>query len=304
MRNAFIKTFSELAAKDKDMMLLTGDLGFTVFEDFMKQYPEQFVNCGVAEQNMIGMAAGLALSGKKVFVYSIIPFLTMRAFEQVRDDVCIHNLNVKLVGVGGGYSYGFLGPTHHSLEDIALMKVLPNMKVVVPADPAETEAVVRALAADTGPAYLRLGKSKEANLHDAGLNLDWGKASVLKDGGGLTIIGAGPILSNVLQAAKILQAEGIDCRVVSMNVVKPLDEAEVFAAAKKGKIVTAEEHNVIGGLGDSVAALIATGIDRCQLLKLGVEDRFMTIAGDQDHLRGKNGLSAEGIADRIRKFVK
>jgi len=304
MRKAFIKALGEIVAKDKNVMLLTGDLGFSVFEEFAANFPDQYLNCGVAEQNMVGVAAGLALSGKKIFVYSIIPFATMRPFEQIRNDVCMHNLNVKIIGVGGGYSYGHLGTTHHPIEDIAIMKVLPNMKVFVPADPTETEFVVQAVAKDSGPAYIRLGKSKEENLHNAPFDMKIGKANVLREGDTLTIIGAGPILRNAIQAADILDKSNISCRVVSLITVKPLDKEQVIKSAKIGPVVTIEEHSVIGGIGDSVAAVLAEENLNNGFKKMGVEDRFMTIVGDQDYLRAENKLSPEQLAASISDFYK
>lgn len=302
MRKAFINALSNLAAKNKNIYLLTGDLGFSVFEDFMKDYPGQYLNCGVAEQNMVGMAAGLAMSGKKVFVYSIIPFVTMRPFEQIRNDVCAQNLDVKIVGVGGGYSYGQLGATHHSLEDVAIMKALPNMKVLVPSDPIETELAVKAITEDSGPAYLRLGKSKEEKLHDSPFDMKISKSNVLKEGKNLTIMGIGPVLLNALRAADILAQENIDCKVVSMMSVKPIDKEEIIKDVKMGPIITLEEHNIIGGLGDSVGSVVAESGLRCRFKKIGVEDRFMKIVGDQEFLRAENGLSPEKIAETILKF--
>lgn len=306
MRIAFIKALTRLAKKDKRVMLLTGDLGFSVFEEFVRTFPRQYLNCGVAEQNMVGMAAGFALSGKKVFVYSIIPFATMRPFEQVRNDVCLHDLDVKIVGVGGGYSYGQLGATHHSIEDIAIMKALPNMKVLVPADPMETELTVKAMAHDRGPTYLRLGKSKEENLHRRTFPFRIGQSNVLRGGSFVTVIGCGPILKNVLRAAEILARKNISCKVISMPTVKPLDERAVMSAAKAGPVVAVEEHSVIGGLGDSIAAVVAQANlpQKRRFKKIGVEDRFMKIVGDQEYLRSQNGLSPERLARSIASLVK
>ncbi len=302
MRKAFVSALTELARDNKDVFLLTGDLGFSVFEDFIKIFPGQYLNCGVAEQNMVGMAAGLAMNGKHVFVYSIVPFATMRPFEQIRNDVCLHNLGVKIVGVGGGYSYGQLGATHHALEDIAIMKTLPNMRVFVPADPIETALAVRAIAFDGQPAYLRLGKSKEENLHPAPFELQVGKANVLRNGGDLTVIGAGPILRNALGAAEILSGQGINCRVISMTTVKPLDKDEIIRSAGMGPLVTVEEHSIIGGLGESVAAVLTEANLNCGFKKIGVEDKFMKVVGDQDYLREQNKLGPRQLAESISAF--
>lgn len=305
MRNAFIKALGEVVASNKNVILLTGDLGFSVFEGFASTFPDQYLNCGVAEQNMVGVAAGLALSGKKIFVYSIIPFVTMRPFEQIRNDICLHNLDVKIIGVGGGYSYGHLGPTHHPIEDIALMKALPSMKVFSPADPIETALVVEAVTEDSGPAYVRLGKSREENVHEAPPSFTIGKAITLREGRDATIIGSGPILKNALRAAHILADKKISCGVVSMPTIKPLDIEVVLKAAETGLVVTVEEHSVIGGLGDSVAAALAQANlpKTFRFKKVGVEDRFMKIVGDQEYLRSQNGLSAEQLAESVSRLL-
>ena len=182
MRTAFIKTLTELAKKDKSIYLLTGDLGFSVFEEFKKKFPDRFINCGVAEQNMMGVAAGLAMNRKKVVVYSIIPFVTMRCFEQVRNDVCLQNLDVKIVGVGGGMSYGQQGLTHHAIDDIAVMRSLLNIRIIVPADPIETELAVKSMLKINGPVYLRLEKSEEENIHSKPFNYKIGEIYEIKKG--------------------------------------------------------------------------------------------------------------------------
>src|SRR3989344_673219 len=303
MRLAFIKTLSEFVRKNKNTILLTGDVGFSVFEDFIKEFPGQYINCGVAEQNMLGVAAGLALSGKKVFVYSIIPFVTMRPYEQLRNDICLQNLDVKIVGVGGGFSYGVLGSTHHALEDLAITRALPNLTVVVPADPIETKLAVGAITKLKGPVYLRLGKSKEEDVHRGLFKFGIGKANILKTGKDAAIIGIGPIIKNALIAANILKKEaGVSLGVVSMTTLKPLDEGFVKSVAKRAKsIFTIEEHNLIGGLGDAVAAVLLKNRFRGIFEKLGVSDRFAGVIGNQDFLRSRNNLSPREIAKFVGK---
>lgn len=304
MRNAFIKSLTALARRRKDIHLLTGDLGFSVFEGFAREFPGRYLNCGVAEQNMMGVAAGLALSGKQVFVYSIVPFVTMRCFEQIRNDVCIQNLNVKIVGVGGGFSYGKFGPTHHAIEDIAVMRALPSMVVVCPADPVETELAVCEIAQRKGPVYLRLGRSTEEVLSPRSLPFELGKARVLRKGRDLTLIGVGPIVKNVLRAAELLEeTHGIRATVASIGTVKPIDVSFILNEAKRTKaIFTIEEHNMVGGMGEVVATVLAERRTAGTIFeRIGVGDSFVKTVGEQDYLRKENRLSPETLVHTIIK---
>ena len=304
MRTAFIKTLTKLAEKDKNIYLLTGDLGFSVFEEFKKKFPERYVNCGVAEQNMIGVAAGLALSGKKVVVYSIIPFVTMRCFEQIRNDICLQNLDVKVVGVGAGFSYGAQGPTHHAIEDLAIMRSLPNMTVLCPVDPIETGLAVKAMFKLKGPVYLRLGKSKEENIHSKSFEFKVGRANLIKNGKDITIMGIGPILKNALNAAEILEKEmNISVRIISMTTFKPLDKNIVLKAVKETKaIFTIEEHSLVGGLGSAVAEILAESKDKILFRRITLPNEFCKEVGSQEYLREKNNLSVKGIKKTIEKI--
>lgn len=306
MRIAFIRTLTEMAAHDKNIHLLTGDLGFSVFEDFAKKFPNQYLNCGVAEQNMMGMAAGMALCGKKVLVYSIVPFVAMRCFEQIRNDVCLHNLDVKVVGVGGGFSYGALGRTHHAIEDLAIMRALPNMTVLCPADPLETELAVRAMLESSGPAYLRLGKSKEENIYSSSFDFEIGRAHVVKKGKDIAVMGIGPILKNAILAAENIEKKlGITVRVVSMSTLKPLDSRSVIEAAKNVKaICTLEEHSIIGGLGDAVSRVLTEAGHPVIFRSLGIKDALSKEIGDQVFLREKNNLSVESIEHTLEDIWK
>lgn len=303
MRNSFIEILTELAEQDKLIYLLTGDLGFSVFENFAKKNNDRFINCGIAEQNMMGFAAGLALSGKKPIVYSIVPFVTMRCFEQIRDDVCLQNLNVKIVGVGAGFSYGQLGGTHYAIDDIAIMRVLPNIKIFSPADSFEAKAAVRAMMNFNGPAYLRLGKGREPLIHNKELNLIPGKCILLKDGSDITIIGTGAITKNALIAAETIEKEmHISCRVLSMLTIKPLDVEAIINAAKNTKaIFTVEEHSVVGGLGEATASVIAQSQYKPFFKIIGINEGLASIVGDQDYLRNICDLSTEKIKIQIKK---
>lgn len=304
MRETFIETLKKLAQKDKNLWLLTGDLGFSVLEDYIEKFPKQYLNMGVSEQNMIGTACGLALSGKTVFVYSIIPFITLRPLEHVRNDICMQNANVKLVGIGSGFSYGQLGPTHHSIEDVAVMRSLPNMIVVCPGDPWEAQEATRAIYKLNGPAYLRIGKKGESNLHGKGVKFILGRGIVTRDGANLTVIACGSMLETALEVADQLNSKNISARVISMHTVKPLDKNLVLESAKKtGAIFTLEEHSVIGGLGSAVAEVLCEAGIPVKFHRFGVRDKFTKIAGTQRYLRSINGLSPDEITKSILKKI-
>jgi transketolase len=288
MRPAFVSALCELAAEDERIWLLCGDLGYSALEPFRDTFPARYVNAGVAEQNMTGLAAGLALSGKVPFTYSIANFPTLRALEQIRDDVCYHDCNVKIVSVGAGFSYGAQGYTHHGVEDIAIMRALPEMVVVSPGDPVEARLATRAIAKHDGPCYLRLGKSGETTIHKSDPDFAIGRAIVLAEGTDVTLIATGAVLKDTVEAADKLRAEGIGARVLSMHTVSPLDVAAVRAAASEtGAIVTIEEHNVVGGLGSAVADVLAEmGGPRPKLRKVGVPARRYHEIGSQKYMRG------------------
>lgn len=307
MRNAFIETLEEEASKNKDIILLTGDLGFTVFENFQKKFPNRFFNMGVAEANMMGVATGLALSGKIPLVYSIAPFITLRPYEQIRNDVCLHNVNVKIIGVGGGLAYAHLGPTHHITEDLAIMRVLPNMIVLCPADPIEAKLAVKATIKHQGPVYLRLGKKGEPKIHTGEIKFEIGKGVIVKKGNDICLITCGPIVYNALQAAFLLDKEKISTAVVSMHTVKPLDILLLENLIKKYKaIFTIEEHNLIGGLGGAVAEFLAENLNKKNLIfkRIGLNDCFCQEIGDYDFLRNIYNLSPQKIAKTIIDYLK
>lgn len=301
MRTAFIETLFELARKDERITLIVGDLGFGVVTRFMEELPKQFVNAGVAEQNMTGLATGMALSGKIVFTYSIANFPVIRCLEQIRNDVCYHNANVKIVAVGGGMAYGSLGISHHATEDLAIMRALPHMIVVAPGDPVETRLATRALVEHEGPAYLRLGRAGEPILHTSKPNFQLGKAITVCKGSDVTLISTGGQLHETMKAANFLAGKGIQARVLSMHTLKPLDtEAVLLAASETSAIFTIEEHSVIGGLGGAVAEVLmeAKLKPRC-FKRIGLKDTFSSIVGDQDYLRSQYGLDASGIVATI-----
>lgn len=302
MRTAFANTLLEMAKTDPRIMLMVGDLGFGVVTDFMEQLPNQFVNAGIAEQNMTGMAAGMALSGKIVFTYSIANFPVLRCYEQIRNDVCYHNAAVIIVPVGGGMAYGSLGPSHHATEDIAVMRALPNMIVVAPGDPTETRLAVQALVNRTGPAYLRIGRAGEPLVHHIPPDFKLGRAITVRQGSELTLIATGGMLYNTVEAAKQLSEIGIDARVLSMHTIKPLDTDALLAAAREtDAIYTVEEHSVIGGLGSAVAEFLLESANRpAYFHRIGLPGEFSSVVGSQAYLCNHYGLDAKGIAHTVK----
>jgi transketolase len=304
VRTAFIQTLCELAATDQRIWLLTGDVGYSVLEGFRDTYPDRYVNVGVAEQNMTGIAAGLASSGKIVFTYSIANFPTLRCLEQIRNDICYHQLPVRVVAVGGGFAYGPQGYTHHGTEDLAIMRALPSMTVVAPGDPVETRLATRALVSLPGPAYLRLGKSQEPVVYAAPPDFTIGKAIQLRGGGDATLISTGAMLAHTLDVAdQLASQEGLRARVLSMHTLKPLDvEAVRSAACETGGIVTVEEHSVTGGLGSAVAdVLAAMDRPRCALRKFGAPDGLQDRIGSQAFLRRMCGDLRTLVRDCLKR---
>ena len=303
MRNAFIRGLTAAAEADPRIVFLTADLGYKIFDDFSVRFPGRFMNVGVAEANMIGVAAGLALSGLRPFVYSIAPFATLRCLEQIRNDVCYNNVPVTIVGAGGGYSYGPNGPTHHAVEDIAVMRSLPNMTVVCPADPVEAELAVHAIADLELPTYLRLGRAGDPVVHRQAPRFRIGEAITMQNGSQCTLISTGGMLPTALEAAALLAGE-VSCRVVNMHTVKPLDSAALRACCSETSMLfTLEEHSRIGGLGGAVGEWLVDNGLQLPLTAFGTRDSFNHRCGSQEYLREEQNLSAAQIASRIRARV-
>jgi transketolase len=306
VRTAFIDTLLELARRDSRITLIVGDLGFGVVNRFMQELPAQFVNAGVAEQNMTGLAAGMALSGKTVFTYSIANFPVVRCLEQIRNDVCYHNADVKIVAVGGGFAYGALGYSHHATEDIAFMRALPNMTVVAPNDPVEAELATRAVASLPGPCYLRLGRAGEPRVHESLPDFSIGRAVTVREGRHVSILATGGLLGVAVAAADRLAASGISARVLSVHTIKPLDvDAVLLAARETDALVTLEEHSVIGGLGGAVAEVVLEARVRPRVFKrIGLADCLSAAIGDQDYLRLCAGLDVQSVTATIRGLLR
>lgn len=297
MRNHVIAELEKVALADSRVMLLTADLGFSVVENFAKLYPKRYVNVGIAEQNLAGIAAGLALEGNMVFVYSIGNFPTLRCIEQIRNLICYHNANVKILAVGGGFAYGDLGMTHHATEDIAMMRALPNMRVYVPSDVNEAVSCFRELISYDGPGYLRMARGKERNIFPEGYSFHTSGVNCLKKcGSDVNILFSGTIGSESVKLQQLLEESGIDCGLYSLPHIKPINQADVLDIAKRCKlIVTMEEHNVIGGLGGAVAETLASERNHARLMRTGLQDVFTSEVGNQEYLRDYYGLSASKL---------
>ena len=306
MRDAFAREMTTLAAQRTDVTLLSGDIGNRMFDHYKEVAPERFFNCGIAEANMMSVAAGMALSGMRPVVYTIAPFTTTRCLEQIRVGVAYHQAPVVIVGTGSGLSYSELGPTHHSLEDMAILRTLPGLNVVAPADSSELVAQLREALNSRYPTYMRIGKKGEPLLHSEDSRLGIGKANMLREGTDLLVVGVGPILGEALQAAKIVSEEGISVAVASLGGVKPLDDSFIEEMSKRfSRWLSVEEHGITGGLGSALLEWSAErGEAPIRLGRLGVPDLFIHELGNQNYSRARLGLDAEGLAKSYRKAVR
>ncbi|MBF0613208.1 MAG: transketolase [Magnetococcales bacterium] len=306
MRDAFVKRLTLLAAANPRVFLMTGDLGFGVLTDFAEKFPSQFLNVGVAEQNMIGVATGLALEGRIVFAYSIGNFSTLRCLEQIRNDACYHDANVKVVCVGGGFSYGALGMSHHATEDIGILRVLPGITVSVPGDVWEAAEATASLAATPGVGYLRLDKSHASGIDNSQETFQLGKIRTVRQGRDITLACCGGILGVVMAAAQELEKDGITCRVLSVHTIKPMDQETICqAAVETGGIVTVEEHTVDGGLGGVVAeTCLENGCIPKKFARMGLKNTFAAVVGSQEYLRQRYELDSAAIVTRVRVLLQ
>lgn len=303
MRTAYLDTLYELAQKDKRVYALISDNGAIVYDKYRRDLPEQYLNLGISEANMIGMAAGMASCGKIPFAYTIGAFLAYRAFEFIRNDVCIQNQNVKIVGTGAGQVYSALGPTHHSTEDLGGLRALPNLTILCPASPLEVKKATKAAYEHDGPVYLRLGTNKEAEVYEKDYEFQIGKAVTLKKGKDITLIGTGSILKDVLDAAEQLENKGISARVIDMHTIKPVDKETIIKAVEEtGKIVTVEDHNVIGGLGSAVAEMVAEYGKSIKFKRLGLEN-FSKGYGTYDEVKLSNRIGQRDICKQIKDII-
>jgi transketolase len=293
-RIAFADALIGLAEADPRVVAVANDsIGSSNLKEFKRRFPGRLVNVGIAEQNLVGVSAGLAGAGKLPFACAASCFLTARALEQVKVDLAYSHHNVKVCGMSSGLAYGELGPTHHSIEDLAWTRAIADMTVIVPADPMETAQAVRAAASLDGPVFLRLSRMPVPAVHPAGYTFEVGRAALLRTGSDLTIIGAGVTVARALEAAALLEADGLSAAVLNLSTIRPIDREQVVEAAERGPIVTVEEHTVVGGLGSAVAEVVVT-TQPVRMAMLGVPGVFAP-TGSPEFLLEHFGLTAEGI---------
>jgi transketolase len=306
MRNAFADEITKLALIDQRIILLSGDIGNRLFDNFKKLFPNRFYNCGVAESNMASMAAGLAKNGLIPITYTITPFNTIRCLEQIKIDICYHNLPVIIVGVGAGLSYGSLGGTHHACDDISLLRALPNINVVCPADAIEVRSLLNQVIKLNKPTYLRMGKKGEPLIHNNPINLKIGKAIEVKNGKDICIISTGNMVYESIKSANLLDNENINAKVINMHTVKPLDEDLLKDLCNSfSLLISIEEHSIIGGLGSSIAEwLIDNNIKNTSLFRIALPDKFIHPIGSQSYLREKLGLTDKKLTLKILNYLK
>ena len=299
MRTAYLDTLYELANKDKRVYALISDNGAIVYDKYREDLPSQYLNLGISEANMLGMAAGMASRGKIPFAYTIGAFLAYRAFEFIRNDICLQKQNVKIVGTGAGMVYSALGPTHHSTEDLGGLRALPNLTILSPASPLEVKKATTAAYGQEGPVYLRLGTNKEPEIYQEDYRFEIGKGVTLREGNDATLIGTGSILKDILDAAELIEGRGIHTRVINIHTIKPIDKEIILQAAEEtGRIVTIEDHNVIGGLGSAVAEVVAESGKGVKFKRIGLGG-FSQGYGTYAEVKEYNGIGIGRICKEV-----
>lgn len=306
MRDTFVRTLIEEAKSNKNIELVTGDLGFGVLKPYWEAVSDQFTNAGIAEQNMTSVAAGMALEGKTVFTYSIGNFSTLRCLEQIRNDCAYHNADVKVVCVGGGFVYGSLGMSHHATEDIAILRALPDVKVICPGDLVEAEAATKAIANTKGTFYLRLGRGGEKRVHNTEIKFEIGKALKIQSSigkGKIAVFSSGAILDDTYDACCNLIEEGFGIEQFSFHTVKPIDKETIVNCAENcDYIITVEEHNIIGGFGSAVAEVMAEYGGKAKLVRIGLNDEYCIKVGSQQYLRQQYNIDSNAIITKVRSL--
>ena len=303
MRTAYLDTLYDLASKDKKVYALISDNGAIVYDKYRKDLGAQYLNLGISEANMLGMAAGMASCGKIPFAYTIGAFLAYRAFEFIRNDICLQKQNVKIVGTGAGEVYSALGATHHSTEDLGGLRSLPNLTILSPASPLEVRKATIAAYEYDGPVYLRLGTNREPEIYTGDYPFEIGKGVTVREGKDITLIGTGSILKDVLDAAEMLQDIGVDARVINIHTIKPIDKEIIEQAIiETGKIVTIEDHNVIGGLGSAEAEVIAEYGSGVTFRRLGLHG-FSEGYGNYAQVKAKNGIGVDSICKEVKECL-
>lgn len=304
MRNRFASTIEDLAVSNERVCLLSGDIGNRMFDRFKEKAPGRFINCGIAEANMMSMAAGMALSGMKPVVYTIAPFTTLRCLEQIRTGVAYHEAPVVIVGTGSGLSYAELGATHHSLEDIAILRSIPNMQICAPADSEELEAYLREAIESGKPTYIRIGKKGEPTIQGISKSPKIGRARSVHSGGKILLLAIGPIIEEAIKAREVLGGTKSGIEIVSMGSVKPLDTEflEKMAERNYRQWVTLEEHSKIGGLGSAVIEWLSENKISIDIEKIGTEDKFIHKLGTQNYTRRQQGMDSDNIIKLIEGY--
>ncbi len=304
MRFIFVKELIKYAKKNKDVYLITSDLGYRAFEDFKSNFPKRFINVGVAENNMIGIAAGLALTGKKVFVYSILPFLVFRSLEQIRNNICHNNLDVTLVGAGGGFSYGPQGISHNTSEDISIIRSLPNINVFNPGSRLEITEIMKIIFKNKKPSFLRLGKCPEKDFYKKSTKLKNGKGLIVSKGRDLTIYCTGNILENVYDAVNKVKLMGFSINLISMPIMKPINSQFIKSNLQSKKILTIEENSTVGGLSSIIPTIFVKSFkNKIKFKSIALEDIVHNKIGDQNYLRDINKLSVSRIYKFLIKYL-
>lgn len=293
----------DLASQDRRIYALISDNGAIVYDKYRKDFPAQYLNLGISEANMLGVAAGMASCGKIPFAYTIGAFLAYRAFEFIRNDICLQKQNVKIVGTGAGEVYSSLGPTHHSTEDLGCLRSLPNLVIITPASPMEVKKATAAAYEYEGPVYLRLGTNKEAEIYGKDYIFEIGKGVLVKEGCDITLISMGSMVKDTLDVAEILYNEGISARVINIHTIKPIDKKIILQAAEEtGKIITIEDHNIIGGLGSAVAEVIAECDYKVQFHRIGLTG-FSEGYGTYTQMKENNGIGKSAIYELVKEVL-
>lgn len=305
MRDAFIDSLSKMAANDKDIFLITGDLGFGVLDNFAEKFPAQFLNVGVAEQNMTGIATGLALSGYKVFTYSIANFTTLRCLEQIRNDACYHNANVNVVSIGGGFGYGALGMSHHATEDLSIMRSLPNIEVIAPGDDFETKEATKYVVNSSKPSYLRLERASHTYEDNLGNDFEYGKIRKIREGNDVAIFCAGGVTQVAMNAAKTLSKKDISLGIYSVHSLKVIDYETISKVFENyAGVITIEENNLKGGLGSAISEIcIDNKIFPKSLKRMGLEDIYSSVVGSQEYLRDFYNLGEKDLIKNVMEIL-
>ena len=304
MQKSYLMTLYDIAEKDPNVLLLLADSGSGYDELFKKSFPERVLDFGIAEENMVAAAAGLASCGKIPFVYTAGAFLAYRSVEFIRDDVCFQNRNVKLIGMGTGLAWSTLGATHHTTEDLGILRAIPNLLVLCPSCPSMVEKCIRTAYKHQGPVYVRIGMGGEKELYSEPYEIDSEKSMVLSDGSDITVFSCGAITAEVLEAADILSAKGISVKIIDMFSVSPIDAERIVSEAKSGRpLFTVEEHSITGGIGSAVAEVLAENRIPADFHRIGLDNSFACGYGTHHEVRMQNGLDSESIATKIYNCI-